>query len=176
MRLVQLVRRRERRVGWVNGGELRLCDARQGSDIYSLALKAAAKGQKLSVTVEDAMGDETLQYAPIHQGASEWRLLPSFDHPYDAARLMVSGTGLTHKASAQNRAAMHARQPSEITDSSRMYEMGLEGGSPRAGEIGCNRNGFSKAMVRFSVRMTKSWKFPHMETMEARNRRSPAYM
>src|SRR5213078_3133825 len=54
-------------------------------------------------------------------------------------------TGLTHKASAENRQAMHAaRKPAVITDSMRMYQWGLEGGRPRQGKIGVSPEWFYK--------------------------------
>ena len=40
---------------------------------------------------------------PIYAGDSAWRLLPAFDHPTDPAHCLVTGTGLTHRASADNR-------------------------------------------------------------------------
>ena len=57
---------------------------------------------------------------------------------------MVSGTGLTHKASAENRSAMHKQSTAEITDSMRMYQMGLEAGNPVAGQIGVQPEWFYK--------------------------------
>ncbi len=143
MRLVQLIRAGERRVGLINGEEVRLLDARRCRDIYSLAMEATESGQKLTWIAEDAVGDETLEYAPIYAGHSPWRLLPAFDHPQEPARLLVSGTGLTHKASADNRAAMH-KAGAEITDSIRMYRMGLEGGNPAPGQIGIQPEWFFK--------------------------------
>ena len=57
---------------------------------------------------------------------------------------MVSGTGLTHKASAENRAAMHKETSAEVTDSAKMYKLGLEGGSPATGQIGVQPEWFYK--------------------------------
>jgi hypothetical protein len=85
-----------------------------------------------------------LDYDAVYNGTSPWRLLPAFDHPQDAAHCMVSGTGLTHKASAENRAAMHKETSTEITDSAKMYKMGLEGGAPIAGETGVQPEWFYK--------------------------------
>jgi hypothetical protein len=50
---------------------------------------------------------------------------------------------LTHKASADNRQAMHRNQ-AELSDSMRIYLMGLEGGRPKAGEIGVAPEWFYK--------------------------------
>jgi hypothetical protein len=144
MRLVQLARSGERRVAVVDGEKLRLLDGRLGADVYSLAMQAAEDSRGLSAAVDAIAGNDSLDYASIFEGRSEWRLLPAFDHPGDPARCMVSGTGLTHKASAENRAAMHKRADAPITDSMRMYQMGLEGGSPGPGNIGVQPEWFFK--------------------------------
>src|SRR5437763_809124 len=127
MRLVQLARADERRVAVVERKHLRLLHEESPSDIYSLALEAIEKAKPLTALVEGTLGNEALDYDPVYEGSSPWRFLPSFDHPTDPGRVMVSGTGLTHKASAENRAAMHKSSAEELTDSMRMYQMGLEG-------------------------------------------------
>ncbi|MBV8829192.1 MAG: GguC protein [Acidobacteriaceae bacterium] len=144
MRIVQLRRGEERRVAIVDEPRLRLVDPEAGTSVYALALAAVQSGKKLTSVVEDGAAKETLDYDRVYEGSSQWHLLPSFDHPDDVARCMVSGTGLTHKASAENRAAMHKRSAAEITDSIRMYQMGLEGGNPPAGEIGLQPEWFFK--------------------------------
>jgi hypothetical protein len=74
-----------------------------------------------------------------------WQWLPSFDHPYDAQHCMVSGTGLTHKASAQNRENMNAAKTAGTqTDSMRMYELGEQQGKPANGQIGVQPEWFYK--------------------------------
>jgi hypothetical protein len=143
MRLVQIGNAGERRVGLVDGDQLRLLKPRC-TDIYSLAMKAADEGRELSILVQSSVGSESLEYTPIYEGVSPWRILPAFDHPDDVSRCIVSGTGLTHNASAKNRAAMHETQDAGITDSSRMYQMGLEGGKPEPGEIGVQPEWFFK--------------------------------
>jgi hypothetical protein len=86
-----------------------------------------------------------LNYDDVHAGRSDWRLLPAFDHPHDPAHCLVTGTGLTHKASAANRDKMHQAQSSgQLTDSMRMYLSGVEGGRPAAGEIGVQPEWFYK--------------------------------
>jgi hypothetical protein len=142
MNLVQLKRGAERRAGVVNGDEVRLLEVHDS--VYSLAAEAFARGERLVSVAERFTGRETLTYADVYQGRSDWRLLPSFDHPSDVARCLVSGTGLTHKASAENRAAMHKQSSVQLTDSARMYQMGLEGGRPKRGEIGVQPEWFYK--------------------------------
>ena len=144
MRLVQIANGPERRVGLVDGEMIRLLDGRRCVDLYSLATHAVDGDREIRSAVHEAVGSESLEYTSIYEGRSAWRLLPSFDHPGDPARCMVSGTGLTHKASAENRAAMHRKTGAEITDSMRMYQMGLEEGCPAAGAIGVQPEWFFK--------------------------------
>src|SRR5690606_2942533 len=78
---------------------------------------------------------------------AEGRMLPPIDHP-DAAHLHVTGTGLTHLGSAATRDAMHksATEAAEetLTDSMKMFRMGLEGGKPKPGETGVQPEWFYK--------------------------------
>lgn len=122
---------------------------------YDLARAALSRNSSLETTIESTQTDETLDYNSVYNGNSEWKLLPSFDHPDETARCLVTGTGLTHKASAQNRQAMHeaAAQKSgtprsqaeqTLTDSMRMYRSGLEGGRPAPGKIGASPEWFYK--------------------------------
>lgn len=141
MRLVQLQDpQQNRRVALVDEPRLRLLEPHCGS-IYSLAQSAFDTGMQRSV--EHWLSDEWLDYDPIYAGASEWRLLPAFDHPLEPSRCMVSGTGLTHLASASNRSAMHAKTE-DLTDSMRMYLSGVAGGRPEPGEIGIAPEWFYK--------------------------------
>jgi hypothetical protein len=143
MRLVQLARGSERRVAVVEGEHLRLASPSHNT-VYALAQQAIETGHSLVSVVERALSGDELEYETVYRGASPWRLLPSFDHPAEPARCLVSGTGLTHKASAENRAAMHKGQNAEVTDSFRMYQMGLEGGNPPEGQIGVQPEWFYK--------------------------------
>ena len=131
MNLVQVIRGSDRRLGVVEDTRLRLLASY--ATAYSLALTAIEQTVPLSSLAGRALSSETLDYDAIYEGRSEWHLLPSFDHPDDPAHCLVSGTGLTHKVSAENRSAMHKHAPEEITDSIRMYRLGLDAGSPPAG-------------------------------------------
>lgn len=144
MNLVQLIRAGNRSVARVEGDRLRLLRGDAATSIYALALAAIKHQRSLEEMVNAATGDDLVDYNEVYERRSEWRLRPSFDHPSDPAHCTVTGTGLTHKASAENRAAMHKSVAHEITDSMRMYQMGLEGGSPAAGEIGVQPEWFYK--------------------------------
>jgi hypothetical protein len=70
-------------------------------------------------------------------------LLP-VTHP-DPAHLHLTGTGLTHLGSAAARDAMHTTLQAEtLSDSMKMFRMGLEGGRPAPGSIGVQPEWFYK--------------------------------
>jgi hypothetical protein len=79
--------------------------------------------------------------------AAEGRLLAPIDHP-DAAHLFVTGTSLTHLGSASTRDAVHKsdqQAPEEwLTDSRKMFCLGLKGGKPTQGQIGVQPDWFYK--------------------------------
>ncbi len=143
MRLVQITRQDVRRVAVVHDSSLRLVESSFPS-VYALAWKAIEQGRSLEEVIRAAISSDSVDYDATYRGESEWRFLPSFDHPHDAAHCLVSGTGLTHKASAQNRAAMHHKGEPEATDSFRMFQMGLEGGNPAPGKVGVQPEWFYK--------------------------------
>lgn len=112
IRLVQLTHPRHgRRVAVADDRQLRFIQP-YGS-IYVLAKAAISTNKSLADTVNRSLSNETLDYDPIHRGESEWKFLPAFDHPEEPTRCLVTGTGLTHKASAENRQAMHAGENGE---------------------------------------------------------------
>lgn len=113
------------------------------SSVYELALACIAQRRSAASLAASLAGRNSLPYDEIYCGKSDWRLLPSADHPQEPARCLVSGTGLTHMASAKNRQEMHGK-PEDLTDSMRMYRWGVEGGKPPAGEIGVAPEWFYK--------------------------------
>jgi hypothetical protein len=76
---------------------------------------------------------------------SQVELLAPIDHP-DPAHLLVSGTGLTHLGSAEERDRMHRALTgtAQLTDSMKMFRMGLEGGKPTPGQRGVQPEWFYK--------------------------------
>jgi len=141
-RLVQLAHPTDgRRVAVVDEPNLRLLS--RPSNVYSVAAEAIDLGVSLAETIARSLSPETLSFDDVYFGRSPWRLLPPFDHPAEPTRCFITGTGLTHKASADNRQSMHA-DPATETDSMKMYRMGLEGGRPPAGEIGVAPEWFYK--------------------------------
>ncbi|MBM3725579.1 MAG: GguC protein [Acidobacteria bacterium] len=139
--LVQLMHpERGRAVALVDGEALVLLSA---NSVYELAAEAARSGARLASLAMQRRTAETLDYAAVHALSTSWRFLPPFDHPEEPARCLVTGTGLTHKASVDNRNAMHEKA-AELTDSMKMYYWGLDGGRPAEGAVGVAPEWFYK--------------------------------
>jgi hypothetical protein len=141
-RLVQLARDGVRRIAVVEEPRLRLL--REFTSVYALAQDAMAVGESMLELVGQHATDETLDYDQVYRGGCEWRLLTPIDHPDEPARCLVSGTGLTHLGSAKDRQAMHELKETELTDSMKMFRLGMEGGRPAAGTIGVAPEWFYK--------------------------------
>lgn len=144
MHLVQVIHSNgERRIAIVDGTKLH-ASARFAST-YELVI--AAIGERCSLmsfaaAVESERGLE-LDYDEVYAGRCEWRLLPPIDHFLEQSRCVVSGTGLTHTASAEKRRAMHGAGVEE-NDSARMYRWGIEDGKPPPDHIGVSPEWFYK--------------------------------
>ncbi|MDY6944448.1 MAG: AraD1 family protein [Pseudomonadota bacterium] len=108
---------------------------------YELAQAALDSGATLAATVETRIVDEGFDLEELQ--ASN-RLLAPIDHP-DMAHLYLTGTGLTHLGSAEGRDKMHkVAAGGTLTDSMRMFNMGLEDGKPAAGKVGVQPEWFYK--------------------------------
>lgn len=115
--------------------------------LYELAQVAIRVDATLSEAAQARPLGETLDF---DAALAEGRVLPPIDHP-DPAHLLMTGTGLTHLGSAESRDQMHkaalahqdgADEP--LTDSRRMFLMGVAGGKPPAGEVGVQPEWFYK--------------------------------
>lgn len=109
--------------------------------LLDLAHKALAARSTLVETARSALG-ETVDIAAA---LAEGRVLAPIDHP-DPAHLFLTGTGLTHLGSAEGRDKMHkaAQSGEQLTDSMRMFLMGVEGGKPAPGQTGVQPEWFYK--------------------------------
>ncbi|WP_029009084.1 AraD1 family protein [Azospirillum halopraeferens] len=116
----------------------------RGADsVYTLALEAVRAGTTLADRIGACGFDEAVDLA---RAGEEERMLPPVTHP-DPAHLHLTGTGLTHLGSAAARDAMHqaaADAEETISDSMRMFRMGLDGGKPAPGRIGVQPEWFYK--------------------------------
>lgn len=110
---------------------------------YALAQAALVSGEPLEQVIKSRLSDTLVDYQTL---IDEQRLLPPLTHP-DPAHCLVTGTGLTHLGSADTRSAMHAKSQvakTELTDSMRMFELGVEGGKPSDNAIGAQPEWFYK--------------------------------
>ncbi|SFB15112.1 hypothetical protein SAMN04515620_1216 [Collimonas sp. OK607] len=109
---------------------------------YQLAQAAIAASSSLQSLASAGLGAVVLDYAEV---AKAGRLLPPLDHS-DSAHCYVTGTGLTHLGSADGRDAMHKKisDVDTLTDSMKMFRMGLEGGKPQPGQTGVQPEWFYK--------------------------------
>jgi hypothetical protein len=114
---------------------------RNAASTYALAQEAIAKGVSLSHVIrEHGLG----QAVDLTQIAAEGRMTLPLSHP-DPAHLHLTGTGLTHLGSAAARDAMHSKlQADTLTDSMKMFQMGLQDGRPAAGAVGVQPEWFYK--------------------------------
>ena len=113
------------------------------ASVYDLARAALFAGRPLIEFLEAQLGADTIPYDDVYEGRTGLRFLPAIDHPREPARCLVSGTGLTHRRSVDTRQSMHAADET-ITDSMRMYELGVAGGRPAAGCVGVAPEWFYK--------------------------------
>ncbi len=141
MRLAQIVDESGKRALVVTArGESRLVKgARATLELARQAIEAGAPLRKL--IAERGVGK------PVDLAAAlkEKRVLSPIDHK-DPAHLFVTGTGLTHLGSAEGRDKMHQSlaDPAALTDSMRMFKLGLEGGKPAPGAAGVQPEWFYK--------------------------------
>ena len=142
MRLFQIKAGRGRQVVAEDGGEAWI--VKGYSTVYDLARAAIRKKTTLAKLVSRAGKAGKADPAAL---LAAGRVLPPIDHP-DPAHLFVTGTGLTHLGSAATRDAMHNKVTSvaeeELTDSMKMFRMGLEGGKPKPGKTGVQPEWFYK--------------------------------
>lgn len=134
MRLLQfLTPNGTRRVGAIvdNAADVRVVS--NATSVRDLALEAHRQGRPLADVVAAHGLGETIDYDRL---IAEKRLLVPLDHP-DPAHCIVALTGLTHLGSAASRDSMHAKLASDdLTDSMKMFKLGLEGGKPAPGTTG----------------------------------------
>ena len=149
MNIVQLIDSKgRRRVGVVNGADIVIL--KKVTSTYDLAKLAIREGQKLAAEAKSLASSGTENYAAA---LNENRMLVPLDHP-DPAHCLITGTGLTHLGSAAARDGMHRKlsgAAEELTDSLKMFKLGLEGGKPKKGEAGVQPEWFYKGDGGFLV-------------------------
>lgn len=131
------------------GEEARLVS--DAASVRELALEAAQDGLGLRALIERKGLTKAVDLAAAYRSGA---LLAPISHP-DPAHLHLTGTGLTHLGSAATRDAMHkklqADEEETLTDSMKMFRMGLEGGKPAPGQVGVQPEWFYKGNGTMAV-------------------------
>jgi len=144
MRLVQFIAADdERRVGRVAGDGRTVEELRGVGSVYELAQSALRSSRRLADLAAETPSDGREALVDL---LAEGRLLAPLDHP-DPAHCLITGTGLTHIGSAQARDAMHQVQgkaEAELSDSMKMFRLGIEGGKPQGDRPGVAPEWFYK--------------------------------
>lgn len=111
--------------------------------LYELAKEATDAEVSLESLVLNRLDDKRISYEQL---LADQLILPPIDHP-DPAHCLVTGTGLSHLGSAQARNEMHTKlkdASENLTDSMKMFKLGIEGGKPESGHIGVQPEWFWK--------------------------------
>ncbi|MFM9435501.1 hypothetical protein ACFDR9_002570 [Janthinobacterium sp. CG_23.3] len=130
-----------RRAGVLEQDTIRVIDGFDST--YALARAAIRRGGGLAALAAESVGAATCSYQQV---AAEGRLLAPLDHA-DQAHCFVTGTGLTHLGSADARDAMHKKIDGDVgalSDSMKMFRLGVEGGKPAPGQLGAQPEWFYK--------------------------------
>lgn len=142
----------QRRVGIVDADRVTILNAT--TSVRELALGAIRAGRGLAAEAEirgTADGTESLNDLLDHN-----RVLAPLDH-HDPHHCLISGTGLTHTGSASTRDSMHqgataADDEAALTDSMKIFRLGMEGGRPAPGQPGAQPEWFYKGDGRIVTR------------------------
>jgi hypothetical protein len=148
MNIVQYINEKGKRcVGVAAGDGLHVI--RGVASTIALATRAMKEKKKLASLAKELSSERPESY---EAALREKRVLPPVTHD-DPAHCIITGTGLTHLGSASARDSMHKKLGGEetLTDSLRMFKMGLEGGRPKKGEAGVQPEWFYKGDGRWLV-------------------------
>jgi hypothetical protein len=143
-------------LGVVQGEQVRNITAQNPSlnSVCGAFFTARRSGQRLqeffqAIVNHDRKGD-LLDYADLLNKGKVRAPISEAPGINPSSRLLVSGTGLTHTGSVEQRDEMHKKEVSAgpKSDSRRMFEFGLEGGRPASGQRGAAPEWFYKGDAR----------------------------
>lgn len=133
MRLIQFIEASGGRAVGVIEDDAPPRRVRDAATVRDLALQAHRAGRPLIETIRAHGLGDAIDYDAL---ITQKRLLVPLDHP-EPSHVVLALTGLTHLGGAQTRDSMHVKlQGADLTDSMKMFKMGLEGGKPGEGAIG----------------------------------------
>ncbi|MBO0931990.1 AraD1 family protein [Fibrella aquatilis] len=141
MRLIQFVDHiKQPHVGIVDND--RICMLHTVSSTYELAQLAFESNTPLVDLARQLASDRYEDYATL---LSDNRVLVPLAHP-DPYHTWITGTGLTHLGSAASRDAMHQKLTAnaELTDTMKMFKLGVEGGQMQGDVPGAQPEWFYK--------------------------------
>lgn len=159
MRLVQFENPHGKRKVGVITSEVLVSEVKSFENLRELSLSAIKKGLSLVDQVKEVGLGETYNYKDLLR---KLQILPPLDHP-DPAHMLISGTGLTHLGSASARNAMHQKAEStdkSLTDSIRMFRLGIEQGKPMKGTSGIQPEWFYKGDGSIVIRPGENFPLP----------------
>lgn len=149
MLISQIIEGDALRVAVRDNGKARILNGER--TVYSLALEAARSGAGLVELIDKIGLGRNVDLDAVYR---DGRLASPISHP-DPTHLHLTGTGLTHLGSAATRDSMHKKLSDggeeQLTDSMKMFRMGLEGGKPAKGKIGIQPEWFYKGNGRMVV-------------------------
>jgi hypothetical protein len=131
----------ERRVGVLDNDRISRIEGYPTT--LAMAQDAIRNNTGLEQLAASSVGTNISSYEAV---ARSGRLLAPLDHA-DPAHCYVTGTGLTHLGSADTRDAMHKKIGGDVealSDSMKMFRLGVEGGKPAAGTAGVQPEWFYK--------------------------------
>ena len=124
------------------------------SGVYAAFIAARRGGTRLQEFLQEivhhAWEGGVLDYADLLTRGKVRAPISEAPRINPGSRLLVSGTGLTHTGSVEQRDEMHKKEASSSpkSDSRRMFELGLEGGRPAPGQRGAAPEWFYKGNDR----------------------------
>lgn len=115
---------------------------KDASSTYVLAMEAAEAGRALADVIQSHGFGEAID---LNAAYAEGRMMLPIHHE-DPSHCHLTGTGLTHLGSASTRNSMHAKADADapVTDSMKMFQMGLENGKPETNVEGAQPEWFYK--------------------------------
>lgn len=155
MRIVQFeIPGQGRRIGIIDGDSVRDLTSvrpawRRTIDAFNQADESNQSFHRLLADAAQQPGVSMLDYRSLlnnEPGNDVPFLHPAVDTA-DLHRVLITGTGLTHLGSMQSRNQMHADHSEDkagMTDSAKMFAMGIRGGKPPVGQRGVSPEWFYK--------------------------------
>jgi hypothetical protein len=142
MLLIQFNTEAGPRVGVLNAERREVQAISRVASSYALAQMAISRAVSLERLVAELPREAAPPYDPLVEAGA---VLPPMTHSHPPP-CVVSGTGLTHLGSAESRNAMHKKlaEAQTLTDSMKMFQLGLEGGKPAPGKVGVAPEWFYK--------------------------------